>query len=76
MNPSDDAVPYRYNHRFRAERDRRRWTHVYIAHAIGVTSLTVHRWEHGKCAPQFRHRRKLEELFGMSMAELGFDGPE
>lgn len=43
-----------------------------VAAELGVSKVTVHRWEKAGDMPQPLHLRKLCDLFGKSAAELGF----
>lgn len=46
-----------------------------VAAQLGVSKVTVHRWEKAGDVPQPLHLRKLCSLFGKSAAELGFPEP-
>ncbi len=54
-----------------AERLRRRWTQLEVADRLGTTPGNVSRWERGITSPGPYFRRKLCELFGSSVRELG-----
>ncbi len=58
--------------RLRQERELRGWTQSEVAERIGSTRVTVGRWEKGEIVPSPYYRQKLAELFGKSIAELGF----
>src|SRR5581483_8220561 len=58
--------------RLRQERERRGWTQSEVAERIGSTRVNVGRWEKGETVPGPYYRQKLAELFGKSIAELGF----
>lgn len=59
------------NRRLISARERRGWTQAEVAAALGVSELTVGRWERGETFPHPYHRKKLCELFGKSEQELG-----
>ena len=46
------------------ERKKRQWTQGELAAKIGVSLMTVQRWEHDKTFPHFRDRSNLGELLG------------
>ncbi|MGH2497347.1 MAG: tetratricopeptide repeat protein [Ktedonobacteraceae bacterium] len=58
--------------RLRQERELRGWTQSEVAERIGSTRINVGRWEKGETVPGPYYRQKLAELFGKSIAELGF----
>src|SRR6266705_2956328 len=47
-------------------RESRGWTQQDLADELGVTKLSVGRWERGEALPHRGFRRKLCDLFGMS----------
>src|SRR5689334_18605677 len=59
------------NHRLRAARAERHWTQLDVARALGVSNLTISRWELGTQQPVPFFREKLCALFGQSARELG-----
>ena len=52
-------------------RKQRGWTQAEVAEALGVTDLTVRRWELGQTTPSVYHVKKLCDLFEKSPEELG-----
>ncbi|EFH90001.1 helix-turn-helix domain-containing protein [Ktedonobacter racemifer] len=58
-------------HPLKYERELRGWSQAKVAKAIGTTSRTVHRWEHGQGVPYPYYREKLCALFGKNTEELG-----
>src|SRR5947209_15685163 len=66
-DPSKTAI----NEIIRQERRRRGWTQERLAEAIGISVMTVKRWESGKALPQSYSLTKLSELFEKSIEELG-----
>src|SRR5579872_2585259 len=59
----------------RQERERRGWSQSNLAEKVGVTPMTVNRWENGKNLPQSFPRQKLCEIFEKTPEELGlFNG--
>ena len=46
-----------------------------VAAQLGVSKVTVHRWEKAGDVPQLLHLRNLCDLFGKSAADLGFPEP-
>ena len=59
------------NKRLREQRELKGWTQEQLAEQVGVSAVTVSRWESG-ILPGLYHRSKLCELFGKSPQELGF----
>ena len=59
------------NTSLRELRKQRGWTQAELAEALGVTDLTVRRWELGQTTPSVYHVKKLCDLFGKSPQELG-----
>ena len=53
------------------ERKRRGWSQEELAEKVGVELRTIRRWEQGKGFPRPYARRKLSEVLGMSIPELG-----
>ncbi|EFH83275.1 tetratricopeptide repeat protein [Ktedonobacter racemifer] len=64
-------APAGANQRLRAERLRKRWSQQELADRIGVSVITINRWERGVTAPSPYFRLKLCSLFGKSATELG-----
>jgi len=60
------------NRTLKLERERRRWTQLYVAQQIGVDAFTVSRWERGLNLPSPYALQKVCRLFGKTPAELGF----
>jgi len=56
----------------RRERERHNWTQGELAERLGTTQVNVSRWEKNITVPSAYYRRKLVELFGKSIQELGF----
>jgi tetratricopeptide (TPR) repeat protein/transcriptional regulator with XRE-family HTH domain len=54
-------------------REQRSLTQQNLADLLGVTKLTVGRWERGETAPPRNFRRKLSEIFGTTALELGLN---
>src|SRR5690348_4346929 len=52
------------------ERERRGWTQKVLAETVGVTRVTVSRWESGVTIPPLYARRKICTLFNKTMEEL------
>jgi len=50
------------------------WSQEEAAEAIGIDHNTLYRWEAGKATPRGYNLRKVCETYGMTAAELGFDG--
>lgn len=61
--------------RLRYERMRRGWLQKEVAKKIGVSKVTVNRWESGAVFPQPLYCRKLCKLFGLDFEELFPEGP-
>ncbi len=40
------------------------WTVEDVASKVGVSAITVYRWESGKAKPHRTFQKKLEEIFG------------
>ena len=55
-------------------RQARGWAQLDVALGRGVTRRTVSRWEIGERRPSPANRRRLAELFGVGVGEIGF-GP-
>lgn len=52
---------------------KRHWSQAEAAEAVGVDYLTLYRWEAGKSTPRGYNLRSLCEVYGLTVAELGFD---
>jgi tetratricopeptide (TPR) repeat protein/transcriptional regulator with XRE-family HTH domain len=48
------------------------WDQSHVAELLGVTPLTVGRWERGETLPSSYCQSKLVQLFGLSLSQLGF----
>jgi len=59
------------NRRLRDARAERHWTQLDVARALGVSNLTISRWELGIQQPVPYFREKLCALFGRSARDLG-----
>src|SRR5437660_7912393 len=58
--------------RLKREREQRGWTQSELAERTGTTQINVSRWENGVTTPSPYYRRRLGELFGKSIQDLGF----
>ena len=47
----------------RAERMQRKWTQRAFADMIGVTPVSVSKWENGLTEPSYNHMRRIIEVF-------------
>jgi transcriptional regulator with XRE-family HTH domain len=65
---SQKVVP---NTRLRDYRHQQQWTQALVAEALGVTELTVRRWEKGQTRPSPYYEKKLCDLFKKTPEELG-----
>lgn len=64
------------NRRLKEAREHQGWTHKEVADMLGIPDTRmISRWEHGLHTPHPYYRRKLAELFGKSLEELGFLKP-
>jgi len=59
------------NERLRQRRFERNWRQQDVAEQLGVSLVTVQRWERGFQRPSAYYRVKLSTLFGLSAQELG-----
>ena len=59
------------NERLQQERIRRNWRQHDVADQLGITNVTVQRWERGTQQPSAYYRAKLCALFKLSTQELG-----
>ncbi len=59
------------NRRLRQERIQRNWRQRDLANLLGITPVTVSRWERGSQQPSPYFREKLCALFGKKTEELG-----
>jgi putative transcriptional regulator len=55
-------------------REERGWTQLDLAHRLGVSGWSVYTWERGLFHPREESRRRLAELFGISVQALAL-GP-
>jgi len=60
------------NEQLRRAREQHHLTQKELAEKIGVTNITVNRWENGKVKPVPYYRRKLSKFFQMDDEALGF----
>ncbi len=56
----------------KAARVNRNMTQKQAATELGVSSETVRSWEKGKTFPNTEQVRKIEELYGLTYAEIDF----
>ena len=56
----------------KAARVNRNMTQKQAACELGVTSETVRSWEKGKTYPNTEQVRKIEEVYGLTYAEIDF----
>src|SRR5438105_3550230 len=54
-------------------RARKYWTLEDAASKIGVSAVTLHKWEHGKSTPHPRNIQRLCDLYGVSAYELDLE---
>ena len=59
------------NERLRQHRIERNWRQQDLADQLGVTVVTIQRWERGSQQPSAYYRTKLCKLFAVSAQELG-----
>ena len=59
------------NERLRRAREQHNLTQKELADKIGVTNITVNRWENGKVMPIPYYRQKLCNFFQMDAETLG-----
>ncbi len=64
----EETIP---NERLRRARHQMGWTQAELAEKVGTTFETVSRWERGIKAPGAYYRRKLCDVFGKTVEELG-----
>jgi transcriptional regulator with XRE-family HTH domain len=69
----EEKVP---NVKLRNARIDNNWTQQDVADRVGVTPLTVGRWERGEVFPTAHYRQRLCEVFGISLEELGLTAEE
>lgn len=56
----------------KAARVNKNLTQKQAAGELGVTSETVRSWEKGKTFPNTEQVRKIEEVYGLTYAEIDF----
>lgn len=56
----------------KAARVNKNMTQKQAANELGVTSETVRSWEKGKTFPNTEQVRKIEEVYGLTYAEIDF----
>jgi tetratricopeptide (TPR) repeat protein/DNA-binding XRE family transcriptional regulator len=71
MGTEDPQVARTAPFRLKQERERRGWSQTELADRLGTTQVNVSRWETGLTTPGPFFRRKLAEVFGKSIEELG-----
>lgn len=59
------------NSRLRDHRHQQNWTQAMVAEELGVTEITVRRWERGQTSPSPYYTKKLCDLFKKTPEELG-----
>lgn len=62
------------NSRLRDHRHQQNWTQVMMAEELGVTEITVRRWERGQTNPSPYYTKKLCDLFKKTPEDLGLAG--
>ena len=55
-------------------RQERGWTQLELALWLGASANTVSGWERGQFRPNWLYRRRLADLFGLSVEDIAF-GP-
>jgi predicted ATPase/DNA-binding XRE family transcriptional regulator len=64
--------PVQPNHRLRQARTNKGFSQQEVADSLGIfNTRSIRRWEDGTSFPRSYYRRKLAELFGQSLEELG-----
>ena len=61
----------KWNEVVRHERESRGWSQAELAEEVGTDQKVVSRWERGTSHPSPYFRKRLIELFGKNVAELG-----
>ena len=61
--------------RLRDERWERKWSQQELADRIGVSAITISRWENSSVFPSPYYRQRLSEVFGKTSTELGLRPP-
>ncbi len=56
--------------RIKAAREKLHWSQAKLALAIGVNSLTVLRWEHGRAIPHYENQQELIKRIGMRQEDF------
>lgn len=56
----------------KAARVNRNMTQAQAADKLGVTSETVRSWEKGKTFPNTEQIRKIEDVYGLTYADIDF----
>lgn len=67
--------PFSFSDRLRYERNLRGWSRADVAERVGCDTKTVGRWENEGKLPRPEARRKLCELFNITIAEFGLLPP-
>ena len=68
MKKPEEATP---KYLLRNMRESQGWTQEELAEKIGTTGVTISRWESGVTSPNRYFRKKLSNLYGKSIRELG-----
>lgn len=55
--------PIDFKRKIKEYRDLHFLTQTEFAKELGVTSVTISRWETGKCSPNISQKKKLYEVF-------------
>lgn len=74
MEQDDDLIPTTGD-LLRAAREEKKWRQEDVAEKIGVSVITVSRWERNDTFPSSSNQRKLRILFEKSKQELGLVEP-
>lgn len=68
MKKPEEAIP---KYLLRNMRESQGWTQEELAEKIGTTGVTISRWESGVTFPSRYFRKRLSNLYGKSIQELG-----
>jgi tetratricopeptide (TPR) repeat protein/transcriptional regulator with XRE-family HTH domain len=61
----------KYNRQLIQARRERHWSQKHVADLLGISALTISRWERGQTAPVAYYRRQLVKLFERTEQQLG-----
>ena len=64
------AMSEEIGRRIKAAREKRHWSQAKLANAVGVHSLTVLRWEHGRSVPHYENQLELIKHLGMRLEDF------